>query len=79
MKNKDPNVEVITYGRELVKFLRGYEILREKAGWFERGLLWLLKTSYQQRLRAIIALLPPEISNQVFDSAEEPGRLSDES
>jgi hypothetical protein len=63
MENKDPNAEVITYGRELVKFLRGYEILKEKAGWFEGGLLWLLKTSYQQRLRAIIALLPPEISN----------------
>lgn len=70
MENKNPAVEVVIYGRAIASFLRHYDTLHAKAGWFERGLLWLLQTTYWQRLRAFVEMLPPEISNQIFDVAE---------
>ena len=77
METDDTPDEAITYSRALVKALQSYEVLESKAGWFERLLIKLLRTTYRQRLRSIIELAPPEIANQIFettDTLEQNGR-----
>lgn len=72
MEIKDTTQEVIHYGQGLVKILQGFEIVGVKAGWFERLLISLLRTTYQQRLRAIIGVVPSEVGDQILGQTETP-------
>ena len=78
MENKDVATEVIRYGHALVKVLQAFDILYTKAGWFERMLINLQRTTYRQRLRSIVELAPPEISNQIFEEIERNQQNGDE-
>jgi hypothetical protein len=67
----NPTAErTIIYGRALVAALKAFDTLNEQAGWFKRLQLHLLRTTYQQRLRHIIANLPSEIGNRILKSEE---------
>lgn len=62
----DPPDTVIRYGCALADVLHGFKVLEEKADPFERSLIFLLKTSYRQRLLHLIRDLPPEVGNEIF-------------
>lgn len=55
---------VIVQSRALAAALRAFDILESRAGWFERLQIRLLRASYRQRLRHLVAVLPPEVSEE---------------
>ena len=59
---------VVAYGQALADAIRAFRILEPKAGWFERLQIRLLRATYQQRLRALIAVLPSEVSEEFFET-----------
>lgn len=57
---------VAEYGKALAAVLRGFQVLESHAGWFERQLIRLLRATYQQRLRYLVGVLPPEVSEEIL-------------
>lgn len=78
MDNQDAQESVINYGQGLIKILQGFKSVEPHAGWFERILIKLLRATYQQRLRAIVAEFPPDIVNKVFAGMETSGTTGNE-
>ncbi len=68
--SEDTTQQAITYGRALVKVLKGFDTLESRASWFERLLTRLLRTTYRQRLRAIVEHAPAKVTNQIFENDE---------
>lgn len=62
-----PEMElVLRYGRALAAALRAFAVLESRAGWFERLLLRLLRATYRQRLRYLVATLPGEVGDEIL-------------
>ena len=73
MKNSDTNNRnktvvdsVVIYGQALAQALRAFEVLETRAAWFERVLIKLLRLTYRQRLRYIVAELPSDLADEVL-------------
>jgi hypothetical protein len=57
---------VVAYGRALAGALRAFTVLEQRASWFERLQLRLLRATYRQRLRHLIAVLPAEMGDELL-------------
>jgi hypothetical protein len=58
--------QTVTYGRALAAVIRASDVLLPQAGWFEQWLLKLLRAAYQRRLRALIAVLPGDVGDDIL-------------
>lgn len=65
-----PTARVVATGRALAGALRAFETLEPQAGWFERQLIRLLRATYRQRLRYLVATLPPAVSEEFLREKE---------
>ncbi len=70
--SEDTKKQAVKYGRALIATLKAFDVLEDRAGWFERLLIRLLRSTYRQRLRAIVEHAPADVSNRIFEDEKEP-------
>lgn len=57
---------LIKYAHALVAAIRAFRVLETEANRFERLLISILRRSYQERLRALIVVLPAEVAEEIL-------------
>ena len=62
----DPRAKTIEQARALAAAVRAFRVLEPEAGWFERWLIRILRASYQQRLRHLVAVLPGDVAEEIL-------------
>ena len=72
MSDLDLTDHIIRQGRALVRAIKALGTI-EPSGWFERKIAGLLLAAYKRRLRAIVAMLPDWVSEEILSTSQHIG------
>ena len=72
MPNPDTTPRVIAQGRALVRAIEAIGTI-DTTGWFERAIAGLLLAAYKRRLRAVVAVAPAWVVEEILSASEQIG------
>jgi hypothetical protein len=61
--------QIIAQGQALVRVIEGMDVI-VPTGWFERWQARLLQAAYKRRLRALVAVAPSCVAEEILSASE---------